>query len=276
VGADRITLWGLDAPAPLGLLGRMKEQAMDLGLSGKTAIVTGAARGIGHAIARRLATEGAKVVVTDIHAEGTESAVASMRADGFEAHGIVGNVARADDCDRIVAETIERFGAVHIVCNNAGVTRDGFLVNMSEDDWDIVLAVALKGSFLLSKAVMPHLIDQQWGRIVNISSRAYLGNPGQANYSAAKAGLIGLTRALAIEEGRYGVTVNAVAPGFIATEMTMGHGSYEKIKDRAVKSTPVARVGEPEDIADAVAFLASERASFISGETLHVTGGRYG
>jgi 3-oxoacyl-[acyl-carrier protein] reductase len=251
-------------------------ERMDLEIQNKIAIVTGAARGIGHAIARRLAAEGAKVVITDINAEGTDAAVEAMRADGFDAHGIVGNISSAPDCDRIVAETIERFGGLHIVCNNAGVTRDGFFVNMSEEDWDLVLGVALKGAFLLTKAAMPHLIAQNWGRIVNISSRAYLGNPGQANYSAAKAGLLGLTRSLAIEEGRYGITINAVAPGFIATEMTTGHAQYEKIKDRAIQATPVRRVGEPEDIADAVAFLASARASFITGETLHVTGGRYG
>lgn len=249
---------------------------MDLGLTGKVAIVTGAARGIGHAIARRLAGEGAQVVVTDVNAEGAEKAVAALRADGLTAHAVVGDISRAADCDRIVEESMAAFGGLHILCNNAGVTRDGFLTKMTEDDWDIVLAVALKGAFLLSKAAMPHLIDQRWGRIVNISSRAYLGNPGQANYSAAKAGLIGLTRSLAIEEGRYGITVNAVAPGFIATEMTMGHASYDKIKDRAIQSTPAGRVGEPEDVADAVAFLASERAGFITGETLHVTGGRYG
>ncbi|MDR3474537.1 MAG: SDR family oxidoreductase, partial [Devosia sp.] len=147
---------------------------------------------------------------------------------------------------------------------------------MSEEDWDLVLKVILKGSFLTCKAVMPHFIEQQWGRIVNISSRAYLGNPGQANYSAAKAGILGLTRALSIEEGRYNITVTAVAPGFMATEMIRALPKYELIKERAVKATPIQRVGVPTDIADAVAFLASERASYITGETLHVTGGRYG
>lgn len=249
---------------------------MDLGLTGKVAIVTGAARGIGFAITRRLAEEGASVVITDINADGTHSAVAALKADGFGAHGIVADIAKSADCDRVVAETIATLGGLHVVVNNAGVTRDGFLINMTEDDWDLVLSVSLKSAFLLSKAAMPHLIDQRYGRIVNISSRAYLGNPGQANYSAAKAGLIGMTRSLAIEEGRYGITVNAVAPGFIASEMTMSHPNYEKIKERAVKAMPIPRVGEPEDIADAVAFLASDRASFITGETLHVTGGRYG
>ncbi|HYH19546.1 MAG TPA: 3-oxoacyl-ACP reductase FabG [Azospirillum sp.] len=248
---------------------------MDLGLENKVAIVTGAARGIGAATARRLAAEGAGVVIADINGEGAAATAAALRADGLKAHGVAGDITVAADVERLVAETVERFGGVHILVNNAGFPRDGLLTKLTENDWDLVVDVILKGAFLASKAVMPHMIAQRWGRIVNISSRAHLGNPGQANYSAAKAGIIGLTRALSIEEGRFDITVNAVAPGFIETEMVRELPHYAQIKERVVRGTPIPRAGRPEDIADAVAFLASERAGFISGETLHVTGGRY-
>jgi 3-oxoacyl-[acyl-carrier protein] reductase len=165
---------------------------------------------------------------------------------------------------------------VHILVNNAGAPRDKYLTKMTEDDWDFVIDVMLKGAFLMSKAVMPKMIEQGWGRVINLSSRAHFGNPTQVNYSAAKAGLIGMAKALAMEEGRYGITVNCVAPGFIETEMIQALPTYETIKERAIAAQPVKRVGRPQDIADAIAFLASERASFISGEVLHVTGGRYG
>lgn len=249
---------------------------MDLGLKDKVAIVTGSARGLGAATAKRLAEEGAKVIVTDILSDLAEATAASLRDAGLAAHCIIADVTNPTDVQALVEQTVATYGGLHILVNNAGFPRDGFLTKMSEEDWDLVLKVILKGSFLTCKAVMPHFIEQQWGRIVNISSRAYLGNPGQANYSAAKAGILGLTRALSIEEGRYNITVNAVAPGFMATEMIRALPKYELIKERAVKATPIQRVGVPTDIADAVAFLASERASYITGETLHVTGGRYG
>lgn len=249
---------------------------MELGLKDKVAIVTGSARGLGAATARRLAEEGAKVVITDINEELAQATAAALRADGFSAHCAIANVTKADDVQRLVSETVATFGAVHILVNNAGAPRDKYLVKMSEDDWDFVISVMLKGAFLMSKAVMPHMIEQGWGRVINISSRAHFGNPTQANYSTAKAGLIGLAKALAMEEGRYGVTVNCVAPGFMETEMIQALPTYEVIKERALQMQPIKRVGRPSDIADAVAFLASERASFISGEVLHVTGGRYG
>ena len=249
---------------------------MELGLKDKVAIVTGSARGLGAATARRLAEEGAKVVITDINEELAQATTAALRADGFSAHCVIANVTRANDVQRLVSETVAAFGSVHILVNNAGAPRDKYLVKMSEDDWDFVIEVMLKGAFLVSKAVMPHMIEQGWGRVINISSRAHFGNPTQANYSTAKAGLIGLAKALAIEEGRYGVTVNCVAPGFMETEMIQALPTYETIKERALQMQPIKRVGLPTDIADAVAFLASERASFITGEVLHVTGGRYG
>lgn len=249
---------------------------MDLGLNGKVAIVTGSARGLGAATARRLAQEGTRVVVTDINGELARATAEAMRSEGLAAHCVVGDITRAEDVQRLVDETVAHFGGVHVLVNNAGAPRDRYLVKMSEEDWDFVITVMLKGAFLAAKAVMPHFIEQGWGRVINISSRAHLGNPTQANYSAAKAGLIGMAKALAQEEGRYGVTVNCVAPGFMETEMVKTLDTYETIKERAVKAQPIKRVGRPEDIADAVAFLASERAGFISGEVLHVTGGRYG
>jgi 3-oxoacyl-[acyl-carrier protein] reductase len=253
-----------------------KGAAMDLGLKDRVAIVTGSARGLGAATARRLAEEGAKVVITDIQQALAQATAAALRADGLAAHCVIGDITKADDVHRLVSETVATFGGVHILVNNAGFPRDKYLVKMSEDDWDLVIGVMLKGAFLASKAVMPRMIEQGWGRVINISSRAHFGNPTQANYAAAKAGLIGMAKALAMEEGRYGITVNCVAPGFIETEMVQALATYETIKERAVQTQPVKRVGRPTDIADAVAFLASERASFITGEVLHVTGGRYG
>ncbi|RZL91614.1 MAG: glucose 1-dehydrogenase [Variovorax sp.] len=249
---------------------------MDLGLKDKVAIVTGSARGLGAATVQRLAEEGAKVVVTDIRREETEGTVARLRERGLQAHGVIADVTKAADVQRLVDEAVATFGSVHILVNNAGMPRDKYLVKMTEEDWDIVMQVMLKGAFLATRAVMPRMIEQGWGRVINISSRAHLGNPTQANYSAAKAGLIGMAKALAIEEGRYGITANCVAPGFIETEMVQALPTYEAIRERAVQAQPIKRAGQPCDIADAVAFLASERAGFISGEVLHVTGGRYG
>jgi 3-oxoacyl-[acyl-carrier protein] reductase len=249
---------------------------MDLGLKDKVAIVTGSARGLGASTARQLALEGVKVVITDILKEQAQATAEALRAEGLQAHCIIADITQADQVQRLIDETVTHFGGVHILVNNAGFPRDKYLVKMSEDDWTLVMDVMLKGAFLASRAVMPHFIAQGWGRVINISSRAHFGNPTQANYSAAKAGLIGMAKALAIEEGRYGVTVNCVAPGFMETEMVQALPTYEVIKERAIEMQPIKRVGKPADIANAVTFLASERASFITGEVLHVTGGRYG
>ncbi len=249
---------------------------MNLGLTGKVAIVTGSARGLGAATARQLALEGASVVITDISKELAQETATALKCEGLEATCIIADITSANDVQRLVEETIKRYGGVHVLVNNAGFPRDEYLVQMSEEDWVLVIDVMLKGAFLATKAVMPSMIHQGWGRIINISSRAHLGNATQANYSAAKAGLIGMAKALAIEEGRYGITVNCVAPGFIETEMVQALSTYEKIKERAINMQPIKRVGKPEDIASAVTFLASEQASFITGEVLHVTGGRYG
>ncbi|WP_066272046.1 beta-ketoacyl-ACP reductase [Hydrogenophaga palleronii] len=249
---------------------------MDLGIEGKTAIVTGSARGLGRAIARRLALEGAHVVISDIDEAKANETASELKAMGLSAHPVVTDVTRAADVQHLVDETIGIFGGVHILVNNAGIPRDRYLVEMTEDDWDVVMNVNLKGAFLMARAVMPRMIEQRWGRVIQISSRAHFGNPTQANYAAAKAGLIGMSKALAQEEGRYGVTVNCVAPGFMQTEMVEALPTYEAIRDKAVRLQPLKRVGQPDDVAHAVSFLASECASFISGEVLHVTGGRFG
>jgi 3-oxoacyl-[acyl-carrier protein] reductase len=224
----------------------------------------------------RLAEEGAKVVVTDIQRERAEQTAAELKAKGHAVLCVIGDITQAADVQRLVDETVAAFGTVHVLVNNAGMPRDKYLVKMGEDDWDLVMNVMLKGAFLATKAVMPRMIEQGWGRVINISSRAHLGNPTQANYSAAKAGLIGMAKALAIEEGRYGITVNCIAPGFMETEMIQALPTYAVIKEKAIAAQPIKRVGRPQDVADAVAFLASECAGFISGETIHVSGGRFG
>lgn len=246
---------------------------MDFEITGRTAIVTGAARGIGAAIAQRLAAEGANVVVADV--KGAAEQAEALVEGGAKAVAAVTDVTDAASVEAMVALATERFGGVDILVNNAGFTRDMRIGKMQEADWDAVVDVILKGAFLCTKAASASMTERGWGRIVNISSRAHLGNPGQANYSAAKAGIVGFTRAMALELGRFGVTVNAVAPGIVDTEAVRNLAHFDKIVEAAEKITPIRRLGTVEDIADAVAFLASERAGYVTGEVLHVTGGRY-
>jgi len=248
---------------------------MDLGLMGKVAIVTGAGGGIGAAICERLGLEGAKVIVSDIDFHKAEIEAKSLTARGVSAIAVTADVVDASSVAALVSKAIETFGRIDILVNNAGFQRDKRIVNMSEDDWDAVVDVILKGAFLCSKAVLPVMVQNKWGRIINMSSRAHLGNPGQANYSAAKAGLLGFTRALALENGKHGVTVNSVAPGIVDTLAVRSLSHFEKICENAERTTPIPRLGTVEDVADSVAFLASDRASYISGEVLHITGGRY-
>lgn len=248
---------------------------MDLGLTGKTAIVTGAASGIGAAIAARLCAEGVAVAVVDIHAAAAEAQAARLREAGGKALGLAADVTDEAAVAEMVRQAVAHFGGVQILVNNAGFTRDMRITKMQVSDWDAVVDVVLKGAFLCTRAVMPHFTEQRWGRIVNISSRAHLGNPGQANYSAAKAGVIGFTRAMSLEAGRSFVTVNAVAPGIIDTAAVRNLAHYEKVRENAEKTTPIPRIGQPEDVADVVAFLVSERAAYVSGDVVHVTGGRY-
>jgi len=242
---------------------------------GRVAVITGAARGIGFATAQRFCAEGAKVAVIDLD-EGS-AAEAAARLDG-EAIGIGCDVSDAAAVEAAFERIVVELGGVHILVNNAGVTRDNLLFKMTEADWDIVMGVHLKGAFLMSKAAQQHFVAQKYGKIVDLSSVSAYGNRGQANYAAAKMGIQGFTRTLAIELGPYGVNVNAVAPGFIATEMTDDTArrlgmEVEEFRELSAQANPVKRVGLPEDIASAVAFLSSDEASYVTGQTLLVDGG---
>ena len=241
---------------------------------GKVAIVTGASRGIGRSIALALAAEGARIVAVDLGTEETEAFVAELKAKGTEALAVVGNVTVAADAERMVEAAVETFGRVDILVNNAGITRDALLLRMKDEDWDAVLSVNLKGAFLCSRAAAKVMSKQRYGRIVNIASIVgQMGNAGQANYCASKAGLIGLTKSNARELARRNLTVNAVAPGFIATAMT--EVLPEKVKEELLAQIPLERLGSAEDIAHAVLFLAAERSGYITGQVIGVNGGMY-
>jgi 3-oxoacyl-[acyl-carrier protein] reductase len=244
----------------------------------RVAIVTGAARGIGAATARRLAKDGYAVGVLDLDAAACAPVVDEINGAGSKAIAVGADVSDEDQVAAAVAEVAERLGAPTALVNNAGVLRDNLIFKMSVSDWDTVLGVHLRGAFLMTRAVQAHMVEARWGRIVNLSSTSALGNRGQVNYSAAKAGMQGFTKTLAIELGRYGVTANAVAPGFIVTEMTKATAermkvSFEDMQTAAASQIPVGRVGRPEDVANTVSFLASEDASFVSGQVIYVAGG---
>lgn len=247
---------------------------------GRVAIVTGAARGIGFGIAQRFASEGASIAVLDLDGDAAADAAGRLElADGARAVGVACDVADASSAEAAVEQVVADLGAVHILVNNAGVTRDNLLFKMTEDDWDTVMGVHLKGAFNMTKAAQRHFVEQKYGKVLNLSSVSALGNRGQANYSAAKMGIQGFTRTLALELGPFGVNANAVAPGFIVTEMTDATARRLKMEPEELQrlnaeSTPVRRVGQPEDIAAAAAFLCSDEASFITGQTLYVDGGR--
>jgi 3-oxoacyl-[acyl-carrier protein] reductase len=249
--------------------------SMELGVSGKVAIITGAARGIGAGMARAFAAEGTKVLIADI-SETVEETARAIAAGGHSVTGVVADVTNPDDVNRLIEAAVGEYGRLDILVNNAGFPRDGYISNLTADDWDSVIDVCLKGTFLCTKASIKHMMQSSYGRIINISSRAHLGNPGQANYSAAKAGLLGFTRAVALESGKFGITSNAIAPGYIRTELIAALPNSEAITERALALAPIKRPGEIDDIASAALFLASERAGYITGEVLHVTGGRYG
>ena len=244
----------------------------------RIAIVTGAARGIGATVARRLASDGFAVAVVDLDAAACAETVDAITATGGKAVAFTANVADEASVAAAVDAIASTLGAPTVLINNAGITRDNLLFKMTVEDWDSVMAVHLRGTFLMTRAVQAHMVEQKYGRIVNLSSTSALGNRGQANYSAAKAGLQGLTKTLAIELGRYGVTANAIAPGFIVTEMTaqtaerMGI-TFEEFQQRTAAGIPVQRVGYPEDIAHTVSFLVSEGAGFVSGQVIYVAGG---
>ncbi|HHY74592.1 MAG TPA: 3-oxoacyl-[acyl-carrier-protein] reductase [Bacillus bacterium] len=242
-------------------------------LTGKAALVTGASRGIGREIALHLAASGAKVAVNYSGSEAkAKEVVEEIKANGGEAFAIQADIANADSVDAMVKEVITQFGSLDILVNNAGITRDNLLMRMKEEEWDAVINTNLKGVFLCTKAVTRQMMKQRKGRIINISSIVGVcGNPGQANYVAAKAGVIGLTKTTAKELSSRNITVNAVAPGFITTDMT--DELPEDVKNEMLKQIPLARFGKPADIANIVRFLASDESGYITGQTIHVDGG---
>ncbi|MYV97789.1 3-oxoacyl-ACP reductase FabG [Streptomyces sp. SID3343] len=247
----------------------------------RVAVVTGAARGIGAATALRLARDGFAVAVLDLDEAACAATVTAIEKAGGRALAVGVDVVDPARVESAVARVAAELGPPAVLVNNAGVTRDNLLFKMDEADWDAVIGVHLRGAFLMTRAAQAHMTKAGWGRVVNLSSVAALGNRGQANYSAAKAGLQGFTKTLAIELGKFGVTANAVAPGFIVTEMTAATAErlgvpFEEFKAQRAAVTPVPRVGEPDDIAHAVSFFASEGAGFVTGQVLYVAGGPRG
>src|SRR5262252_5115741 len=244
----------------------------------RVAIVTGAARGIGAATARRLAADGMAVAVLDLDADACADTVEAITGAGGTALAVGADVSQADQVEAAVGKVAGELGPPAVLVNNAGVIRDNLLFKMTEDDWDMVLGVHLRGAFLMSRAAQKYMVEQRYGRIVNLSSSSALGNRGQVNYSAAKAGMQGFTKTLAIELGQFGITANAVAPGFIATDMTASTAArvgmdFEEFQKAAAAGIPVRRVGTPDDVAHVISFLVSEGAGFVSGQVIYVAGG---
>lgn len=244
----------------------------------RTAIVTGAARGIGAGVAARLASDGMNVAVLDLDEAACAGTVDQITAAGGRALAVGANVADPENVDAAVARVAEELGAPTVLINNAGIIRDNLLFKMTVEDWDAVMGVHLRGAFLMSKACQKHMTEAGFGRIVNLSSTSALGNRGQANYSAAKAGIQGFTKTLAIELGKFGITANAIAPGFIQTDMTAATAErigvpFDDFIKFSAEQIPVQRVGQPEDIAHTASFLVSEGAGFVSGQVIYVAGG---
>jgi 3-oxoacyl-[acyl-carrier protein] reductase len=247
-------------------------------LAGRVAFVTGSGRGIGAATATRLAADGAKVAVVDLTEDTGKATAETIRAAGGTAITIGCDVSQRDQVEAAVERTVSELGSLDVLVNNAGVTRDNLLFKMSDDDWQTVIDIHLKGSFLCARAAQKHMVENRWGKIVNLSSVSALGNRGQTNYSTAKAGLQGMTKTLAIELGPFGVNVNAIAPGFIDTDMTRATAQRVGIdpevrKEEASKVIPLRRVGTPEDIAGVVSFLCGPDSSYVTGQVIYVAGG---
>jgi 3-oxoacyl-[acyl-carrier protein] reductase len=244
----------------------------------KIAIVTGSARGIGAATARRLALDGMAVAVLDLDEAACAGTVKEIADTGGRAIAVGADVSDRAQVEAAVQRVASELGRPAVLVNNAGVIRDNLLFKMTDDDWETVLGVHLRGAFLMTRAVQQHMVEQRWGRVVNLSSSSALGNRGQVNYSAAKAGLQGFTKTLAIELGPFGITANAVAPGFIATDMTAATAervgvAFDVFAKGAAERIPVRRVGQPDDVAHTISFLASEGAGFVSGQVIYVAGG---
>ncbi|MDO8477097.1 MAG: 3-oxoacyl-[acyl-carrier-protein] reductase [Candidatus Rokubacteria bacterium] len=243
-------------------------------LADRTAVVTGGTRGIGLAIARALAEDGASVVVSGRDAGRLESAVKELESLGASTLGVAADQSKREDCDRLVDAAKERFGRIDVLVNNAGITRDQLLVRMKDDDWDQVLDTNLRGVFLMTRAVVKSMMRQKSGRIINIASTAgAMGNPGQVNYSAAKAGVIGLTKAAARELAHWNILVNAVAPGLIETDMAAAMST--EAREALLQQVPLKRVGAAREVAEVVRFLAGDGAAYVTGQTIHVNGGLY-
>lgn len=238
----------------------------------KVAFITGSARGIGLAIAEQLASDGYSIVISDILSEVAEESAARLRAGGTEAMAVAGDVSKLDDVEKMFKEAVDKFSSVDILVNNAGITRDNFIMRIDERDWDLVMNINLKGAFFCTKVASRLMMKKRWGRIVNISSVVgVMGNIGQANYSASKAGLIGLTKSSAKEFASRNITVNAVAPGYIETEMT--EKLPEAAKEGFLSVIPLKRPGTPKDVAGIISFLASEKAEYVTGQVIHCDGG---
>ncbi len=243
-------------------------------LDGRVAIVTGGSRGIGAAIAALLAEHGAAVVVSGRDAVRMQQAVQALEERGASVHGVVADAAKREDADRLVEAAKERYGRLDLLVNNAGITRDGLLIRMKDDDWDRVMDVNLRGAFLMTRAAAKLMVRQRSGRIINIASTAgAMGNPGQANYSAAKAGLIGLTKAAARELAHWGILVNAVAPGLIETDMAAAISA--EAREALLAQVPLKRIGSAREVAEMVGFLAGDGAAYVTGQVFHVNGGLY-
>ncbi len=242
-----------------------------MNLKGKVAIVTGAGRGLGKGIAAKLAKEGAKVIVSDIVAENAEECAKEIKAEGGEATAFCGNVAKLEDVNAAFDAAVNTYGKIDIVVNNAGINKDAMLHKMADEQWNAVIAVNLTGTFYMTREAAKRMREQGSGRIINISSMSWMGNIGQSNYAASKAGVIGLTKTAARELAKKDVTCNAICPGFIETDMT--RGVPEKVWDLMISKIPAGRAGSPEDVGNLVAFLASDEASYINGQIIEVSGG---
>ena len=241
---------------------------------GQVAVITGGARGIGKTIAEALARKGVNIVIADISSEQAQGTAAEIEKLGVKATGVGLDVSKAEEVNKVFGEIAKDYGKIDILVNNAGITRDGLIMRMKEEDWDAVININLKSVFLCSKEAVKVMAKQRYGRIINISSVvAFMGNPGQANYSASKAGIVGLTKTTAKEYASRGITANAVAPGFITTAMT--EALPENVKEDMKRAIPLGRFGATDDVANAVVFLASPEAGYITGQVIHVNGGMY-